>query len=227
MREGDSAEQHAALTFLMGLYWKPVFFFTRRQGVKEEEAKDLTQTFFLQCLHRELFSKADPVMGRFRSFLIRSLKNFLNNSRKYAAAGIRRPAGGLVSIDELAADEGTGFEPRENETAEDVFNRAWATEVIRQVLRMLEAEYLEAGKSTHVEIFRQRIVFPMLEGAEAPALAVLGARLGISEKQAGACLVTTRRAYQRLLRDFIRQYAVSDADLREEVRDLFQVFDRS
>lgn len=224
--KGDvSTERQAALSFLAGRYWKPVYCFVRRTGVEDERAKDLTQEFFAAALGTELFAKADPARGRFRSFVLTALKNFLANAYRAEQALKRRPQSGFVSIHELADSEGFHYEPPElaqRETPDVVFHRTWLSGLIRRVLHSLELECRATRKENHFELFRQRIVLPALEGGQPLSLRDLGQSLGISEKEASNCLITARRAYQRLLRAEIRLYAATDEEVAEEIEDLFR-----
>ena len=102
-----------------------------------------------------------------------------------------------------------------------MFRRAWVADLTQRVLRRLEQECQASGKLPHYELFRQRLVLPALEGSEPPPLAELAGRLGLSEKQAANCLLTARRAYQRLLQEEIRAYAASEDEVAAEIRDLF------
>src|SRR5881628_1885337 len=99
-----AADADAALEKLCRTYWYPLYAFARRQGNGPEDAQDLTQDFFARLLEKNYFAKADPERGKFRTFLLRSLKNFLVNEWK--RAGRLKRGGGLefISIDTEAAE---------------------------------------------------------------------------------------------------------------------------
>ncbi len=227
LRAGVGAERTDILNFLIQRYWKPVYCYLRRAGCGEEEAKDLVQDFFVFCLQRDFFDQADPARGRFRNFLLGSLQHFLANAQRAAHAQKRRPPQGLVSLEELGGSDSGGFEPADRETPEAVFHRAWLADLTQRVLRRLEAECQATDKQAHYEILRQRLVLPALEGAEPPPLRDLAQRLGLSEKQAANCLLTARRAFQRLLQEEIRGYAGSEDEVAAEIRDLFHFLGES
>jgi DNA-directed RNA polymerase specialized sigma24 family protein len=227
LRAGDSSERRNALDFLLQRYWKPVYCYLRRRGYGEEDAKDLVQDFFAACLRSDFFAQADPARGRFRNFLLGSLQHFLANAQRAAHARKRRPPQGLVSLEELAGSDSGGFEPAGRETPEAVFHRAWVAGLTQRVLRRLEQECQATDKQAHYEILRQRLVLPTLEGAEPPPLRDLAQRFGLSEKQAANCLLTARRAYQRLLQEEIRCYATSEDEVAAEIQDLFHFLDES
>jgi len=212
---------------LIARYWKPVYYFVRSKGRRNEEAKDIVQGFFEDWVRRESFVKADASRGQFRTFLLSSLTNYMRNVYRAGNAQKRCPPGGIISLDELVDAEDTSYEPPTNETPEDIFNRAWAQELVLRVLRALEDECAVTGKQDHFALFHARIIAPTLEGATPPALAALAPRYGLTEKQAGNYVLTARRAYQRLLRDEISTYALSADDVAEEVRNVFNMLRHS
>jgi len=211
---------------LIARYWKPVYYFVRSRGYANEEAKDIVQGFFADWVERESFVQADAARGRFRTFLLSSLSNYMSNVRRAGNAQKRRPPGGVLSLDELVDAEDSSFEPPANETPEDIFNRAWARDLVLRVLRALKDECGATGKKEHFALFHARIIDPALHGEEAPALATLAPLYGITEKQAANCVLTARRAYQRLLREEIATYALSDEDAAEEVHNVFSMLAR-
>lgn len=210
-----------ALNFLAERYWKPVFYFVRSRTRDNHEAEDLVQEFFTSWIQKGLFGRADPSRGRFRDFLLTSLKNFLINKNREKKGTIKNPRGGFVSIHKLASDEEAHYEPSERETPESLFLRGWIKELLFTVLEILEKEYQARGKEEHYEIFRKRIIEPALEGSPPPPMSELAQKFNLTEKQAANHLLTTRRAYQRLLRVQIRTYATSEEEVSAEVQDLF------
>ncbi len=152
------------LNDLIARYCMLLFCYTRRQGASNEEARDLVQDFFSNCLLKELFQRAGPTRGRFRTFLLACLENHLNNAYRGAHAKRRRPEKGLVSLDDLLGQDDLVYDPPDHETPEAVFHRVWAAELVRRVLKELEKEFKNGGKRTHYELFRLRIMEPALEG---------------------------------------------------------------
>lgn len=221
VREGTDGERINALNYIIEGYWKPVYCYVRRCGHDSEKAKDLVQQFFTNCLEGELFSKANPARGRFRNFLLASLNNFLVNAHRAEKAAKRRPDGGFVSIHELVETDGFRFEPQERETPEAVFHRIWVRNLIERIQQLLERECKETGKMKHLELFHQWIVLPIIDGVEPPPLNILAERAGLSARQASACVITARRAFQRLLRLEIQQYSSNEEEVTAEIRDLF------
>ena len=223
VKGSGSAERRDALNFLAERYWKPVYCYVRRRGYEAVEAEDLVQEFFLTAFASELFAKADPARGRFRNLLLKSVQHFLAKEWRDGHAQKRHPAEGLVSIRELASDAGPVIVPKDTRTPEDAFHRAWLSELVLRVLQTLEREYLASGKQVHIDLLRERIIAPILDGAEVPSLRELSDRYGLSIKDVENRVITARRAYQRLLRDEIRLYASSEEEVAAEIQDLWRM----
>jgi len=225
--KGPMTDGHRqVLNLLIERYWRPVYYYIRRRGHKDDVAMDLAQEFFASWLAKELFGRADRTRGRFRAFLLSSLDNFLRNVHRAEHAKRRFPPGGLVSLEDLVKGESVSYEPSDAETPEVVFNQIWLSELLGRVLLSFEQECTATGKEAHYELLRCRIIEPVLEGTEPPPLRDLARNLGLTEKQAANMLITARRAYQRLLRQEIQIYAASEDDVAFEVRDLFEFLAR-
>ncbi len=226
IRGGSPAKKLAALDILARRYWKPVFRFLQYSGKDEEAAKDLTQAFFAEWIESNAFAKADAQRGKFRSFMLASLKRFAANEHRAGQAQKRRPAAGLLSLDELMDNEEKPFEPEDAETPDKAFDRAWAVEVVGRVLKHLEAECTRKDQKAHYDIFSKRLIQPILHGQEAPSMVDLGKVHGLTEKQAGNVQETAKRAYRRLMEDEVRLYAASDLEVSEEIRDIFAILNQ-
>lgn len=222
----EQSEKTGILDTLIRLYWRPVYCFILRRGYPSADAMDLTQGFFLQWLEKDTFLLPRRERGRFRTLLLTSVVNFLNNAHRSQVAQKRAPSGGLVSLDALMEKDGLPVEPVERDTPEKAFLRAWAREVLSVALNALRRECVAKGREAYFRLFQVRVVEPLLEGAEAPRLADLAKTLGLSSKEASNCLVTMRRAFQRLLREVVASYATSDDDIEVEIEDLLAVFSR-
>lgn len=222
-RDNNPAMKLAALDILIRRYWKPVFLFLRYSGISEASAKDLTQAFFANWIENDVFAKADERKGRFRSFMLTCLKRFSANEHRAACAQKRSPEDGLLSLNELMDNPDVHFEPSHKMTPDAIFQKVWASEVVRRVLSHLEIECNRTGKELHFDIFCKRVIRPILEGDSEPSMAELGQEHGISEKQAANHLLTAKRAYQRLLQEEIRLYASSESEVASEIRELFAI----
>jgi RNA polymerase sigma factor (sigma-70 family) len=146
-----------ALEELCQTYWLPIYAFLRRWGHDRQDARDLTQGFFAYVLEQKLLVKADPDRGRFRSFLLGILKNFVSNQRDWEAALKRGSQYRIVSMDEQTAEGLYAHEPATDSTPEKMFDRRWALKVLEQAMERLREEYRPAGMNAF-ELLK-RLVF--------------------------------------------------------------------
>src|SRR5438045_2141114 len=138
-RDGPTANQ--ALGILCSIYWYPLYAFIRRQGSSPHDAEDLTQEFFFHFLERHSLGSVQPAAGKFRSFLLTCLKNFLANERERAHAQRRGGGRALVSLDSTDAETRYSLEPADKRTPEAVFERRWAFAVLERTMTELRGEY--------------------------------------------------------------------------------------
>src|SRR5437762_10118160 len=145
--EGELPQAAEALEKLCRTYWYPLYVYVRRQGNSPEDAQDLTQNFFSRLLEKNYFAKADRDRGMFRTFLLRSLKNFLVNEWK--RAGRLKRGGGveLLFIDANVAEDRYAAEPANEANPDAAYEQRWAVTLIEHVLAMLRREYSAADKA--------------------------------------------------------------------------------
>src|SRR5439155_12821668 len=146
-RKKDGTVAHEALARLCSTYWYPLYAFIRRQGSSPHEAEDLTQEFFFRFLDRHALGHVQPAAGKFRSFLLACLKNFLANERERAHAQRRGGGQSLVPLTGTDAETRYSLEPADQRTPEAVFERRWAFAVLERTMTELRHEYVTAGKS--------------------------------------------------------------------------------
>jgi len=143
----DSKEAKAALATLCQIYWKPVYAFVRRHGHDPDRAQDLTQEYFTRLIEKNYLEDADRARGRFRTFLLVSVKNFLANEwdreRALKRGGLHPP----LSMDALEAERWYTLSTANDVTPEILFERRWALSLLDRVMTGLRADYEEAGKS--------------------------------------------------------------------------------
>ena len=142
----DSQVAKVALADLCQRYWYPLYCFVRSKVTHQEDAADVVQGFFLQLLEKSSFQMADQSRGRFRSFLLASVSNFLKNHRRDAQT--QKRGGGIkhLSFDFAKADQRFQLEPVEELTAEKIFERSWALELIDCCLLKLKQRYREQNQ---------------------------------------------------------------------------------
>ncbi len=211
-----------SLSRLCEAYWYPLYVFLRRRGHGADEALDLTQGFFLGLLAGNWLRNVRPEAGRFRSFLLGTLKHYLDHERRRTMALKRGGGRPLLSLDGGTAEERYRLEPADRRTPEEAYERRWALETLASARRRLAAEMNEAGKGE-----TYRLLAPHLAGHEpAHPYDTLAARLGISEGAVKMAVLRLRRRYGRLLREEIAQTVDDEAAVDDELRHLLAIMGR-
>ncbi len=206
-----------ALTQLCERYWHPLYAYLRRSGHSADEAQDLTQGFFARIFEKRTFREADPERGRFRSFLLASLKNFVANERERARANKRGGSAPPLSFEFDTAEEQYRIDPPSDETPDKVFDKRWALTLLQNVLERLRTELSRSDKD---HVFEQ--LKSCLTG-ERPGVgyAEVGARLGMSEGAVKVAVHRLRRRFRDLLLEEISQTVSSPDEVEDEIRHLW------
>src|SRR5262245_24467918 len=144
---GWTPEAEQALAKWCGAYWPPIYAYLRRRGYSTPEAEDLTQSFFVQLLEKNYLRDASPERGKFRSFLLTSLKHFLANEWDRARARKRGGQFHFISVEEIASQENGRLLDIHTLTPEEQFERQWALTALNRVISRLGEEYKGAGKA--------------------------------------------------------------------------------
>lgn len=211
--KSDASRSGQALEELCRLYWQPIYAFLRRFGHDRENARDLTQAFFAYVIRGNVLRKADPDRGRFRSFLLGTLKNFAGHEAEKAQTARRGGAVVFVSIDEETAEGVYRHEPASDLTPEKLFDRRWALTVLEEAVRRLRAEYARAAMP---EVFDA--LQPYLSGEDEGAFRELGARLGRTEGAARVMVCRFRERFRQLIRavigDTVTDLALVEVELK-------------
>jgi RNA polymerase sigma factor (sigma-70 family) len=215
-RTGTSVESRTALEALCGAYWFPLYAFIRRQGYGAEEARDLTQGYFARLVERGDLNDVRPELGRFRSFLLVSVKHFLSNELDRERAKKRAPGTRLVSLDAQTAEYRYRIEPVDTLTPETLFERKWAMTVLERTLARLGEEWSGAEKEKRFEALRSHL------SGDAPVSSYweLGEALGMSEDAVKVAVHRLRRRFGELLRDEIAETVRDPSDVDDEIRHL-------
>ncbi len=214
----SSPDAQNALAGLCRVYWYPLYTYVRRRTGNVHDAQDLTQAFFARFLEKEYLGDVDPKRGKFRSFLLASLKHFLSNERERARAQKRGGGRTVLSLDFEDAENRYRLEPADTMTPERLFERRWALTLLDQVVSRLEREFADAGKS---EMFAA--LKPFLTAApDAPSQREVAAQLGMSEGAVKAAAHRLRQRYRKVLREEIAQTVADPDDVAEELNELFE-----
>jgi RNA polymerase sigma-70 factor (ECF subfamily) len=205
--EGPDATQAAEQ--LCRVYWYPIYAFLRRGGHDRQQAGDLTQGFFCYLFEKSLFQKADPEKGRFRSFLLGTLKNFVHNEQERDEAMKRGGGAEIFSIDEETAEGFYRYEPATNLSPDKLFDRRWAMTVLQEATRRLETEYEKAGTK---ELYAK--ICPQLSGDKTDSHAELAGSLHKTEGATRVLIFRLRSRFRQLVRAVIAD-TVGDPKLVE------------
>jgi RNA polymerase sigma-70 factor (ECF subfamily) len=210
----EGTEYKESADRLATLYWRPVYaYFRRKWGTSNEEAKDLTQEFFLKITSQDFLQKISPNEGRFRSYVRVSLDNFIRMRFRKKQAQKRGGQIAHVSID----PENVPRSP--SPTPDEIFMKDWATATLDDALSTLEFELTNAGKEIHFELFRIREIDPPVD--EDNSYETLADRFGITKNDVRNALYQTRKHFKKLVHERVRGTVSSDADATQEMAELF------
>jgi RNA polymerase sigma factor (sigma-70 family) len=215
--DSASAQHEPALSTLCQTYWFPLYAYLRRRGYDSHQAEDYTQGFFAGILERKGLRQADPKYGKFRSFLLASLKNFLADEWDRARAQKRGGDKKVLSLDFDAAASRYEREPVHRLSPEKLFERSWALTVLTSAMDRLKAESTASDKQ---QLFNRLKVYLTAE-KDAVSYRDVAAKLNMTEGAVKVAVHRLRRRYRELVRDEIAQTVTNEAQVDEEIRDLF------
>ena len=218
--KGD--KDRALMDLLLKRYWKPVYCYLRRKGYENEQAKDLTQGFFHEVvLNRNLVQRADQCKGRFRSFLLHALNQYLINVQTAEFAKKRIPADKLVPLDMI--DPAEVPQAISNLGPDDAYNYAWLSALLDEILSEVETKCCQDGMEIHWNIFHDRVVQSILENVDCPSLADICEKYGIEdEKKASNMNIAVKRRFQAALKRYVRNTVTSETEVTEELEEIMQ-----
>jgi len=215
----DSPQANEALEKLCRTYWYPLYVYVRRQGNSPEDAQDLTQIFFSRLLEKNYFAKANRDRGKFRTFLLRSLKNFLVNEWKRA---VRLKRGGgveFLSIDANVAEDRYATEPANESNPDAAYEQRWAVTLIEQVLTALRQEFNAADKA---RLFEGLKGFTWGDKSTASYAEIAG-QLNLTEGTVKVAVHRLRQRFRELLRAEVAHTVARPEDVDDELRYLISV----
>jgi DNA-directed RNA polymerase specialized sigma24 family protein len=223
----DQDRDKILIDFLLRQYWKPVYCYLRRKGFKNEDAKDLTQDFFHEVvLNKDMVGRADQTKGRFRSFLLFALNEYLTKQNIRERARNRTPKGKLVSLN--VTEEPTIPMSVEKATAEESYHYAWLSALLERVLAEVRTECYRQDMKTHWELFYHRIVGPIMGGQSPLSLTDLSQEHGIGDtKKASNMIITIKRRFRTALIQHVRRTLLSGDQASEEMEELLHYLPKS
>jgi len=212
----------AALAEFCQGYWAPLYGFIRSRGHTVHDAQDLTQSFFAYVLEHKVYARVDRRKGRFRSFLLASLKNFLADAADRERTLKRGGAQIFLPLHEEQAQEAESlFQTHSGINNEDwLFDRSWAEALVATALERLSADYRCEAKE---QLFKELRIF-IAGGAEPPpTYAELTDRLGITESTLRSHVTRLRARYREALRTEVRRTVGGEKQVDQELRELLHV----
>jgi RNA polymerase sigma factor (sigma-70 family) len=213
-------EARSALVSLCEGYWYPLYAYIRRRGYPADQAHDLTQQFFIRLLEGRYLDRADPEKGRFRSFMLTSLKFFVADEGDRQRAH-KRGGGAVVPLEISSGEDRYQREPSHDETPERIFERRWALSVLDRVVEKLRNEFVHHGRSEHFE----RLKVFLLGQSDAP-YAALAREMNTSEGALKVAIHRLRKRYRELFRQEIADTVADPAEVESELRFLAAVLTR-
>src|SRR5580700_10528621 len=213
---GDPRRKDArsALVSLCEKYWYPLYAYLRRRGYAPDQAQDLTQEFFMRVLEGRYLDRADPEKGRFRSFILTSLKFFVADEADRQSAQ-KRGGRAVVPLEFSSGEDRYQREPAHDETPERIFERRWALSVLDRVVERLRNEFVQHGRPEHFE----RLKVFLLGQSDAP-YAALAREMNTSEGALKVAIHRLRKRYRELFRQEIADTVADPAEVESELRFL-------
>jgi RNA polymerase sigma-70 factor (ECF subfamily) len=210
----SSAGSSEALSKLCQGYWHPVYAFIRRLGYDREQSQDLTQGFFTRLIERNYLMTTDRERGRFRSFLLTSVKHFLANEWDRENAMKRGGRQAHVAMDLAEAEGWITSATVERSTPESLFERRWALSVLENVMVKMRAEFAQAGKSREFD----RMSIFLNKDSDALRYEALAKELAVSAGALRTFVHRLRRKYRHMLRTEVAQTVSSPEEVDDEPR---------
>jgi RNA polymerase sigma factor (sigma-70 family) len=215
----------AALAELCRSYWAPLYSFVRSRGYSVHDAQDLTQSFFAYVIEHKIYTRVDRQKGRFRSFLLASLKNFLADASDRDRTLKRGGGQNFLPLHEEQIKEAESlFQNHRGASTEDrLFDRSWAEALVAAGLERLSADYRSEAKET---LFNELRIFVSGCAGPPPAYAELAVRLSMTESTLRSHVTRLRARYREVLRAEVRRTVETEAEVDEELHELLRVLTR-
>ncbi len=218
-KDGTETEVRRALDFLCNAYWYPLYAYLRRHGQDPDQARDLTQAFFADLLEKHRLQSIDPAKGRFRSFLLASLKNFLLHEVEKSQTLKRGGGIRTLSMDAEGAEIRYKLEPVDTLTPDQIFERRWGLTMMERAMERLE---VETASGSNPAQFEQLKGYVTGAGAETSYREV-AEQIGMTEGAIKTAVHRMRTRYGRLLREEIGETVADPSEIDDEVRHLLAV----
>jgi RNA polymerase sigma-70 factor (ECF subfamily) len=212
----------AALAELCQIYWAPLYSFVRSRGYTVHDAQDLTQSFFAYLLEHKIYARADRQKGKFRSFLLASVKNFLADAVDRQRTLRRGGAQNFLPLREEHTEEAESLFQTHSGTSngDRLFDRSWAEALVAAGLKRLSADYKGQGKE---QLFNELRIFVAGGADPPPPYAELAERLEIADSTLRSHVTRLRARYREALRAEVRRTVDTETQVDEELHELLHV----
>jgi DNA-directed RNA polymerase specialized sigma24 family protein len=216
--ETEAPGSQKALAELCRIYWHPIFAFVRSRGWSPEDAQDLTQGFFLHLLSHKALRQVSPLKGKFRSFLVASLQNYLSDAADSARCVKRGGNVEFVPLDTKLAENHYRLAPLDFLSAEKIFDARWAMTLLGEAMGRLRDEYSAEGKSFTFETLTP-FIDPINSGA-AICYERVADVLQVSVGSIKTLIYRLRKRYASLLREEVARTVCNPREIDEEIHSL-------
>jgi RNA polymerase sigma factor (sigma-70 family) len=218
----SSPAYREALATLCQAYWFPLYNYLRCKGHDSHDAEDYTQAFFARMLEKHDFRMADPSRGKFRTFMLTALKNFVANEHRRERAQKRGGEDDILSLDFVLAEEQYSRELTDGITPEQLFERSWSLAVIHRAMSTIEKSITDAGEERQFFLLRTFLV----SDNDSISYKDAAATLGMAEGAVKVAVHRLRKRFQKALRDEIAQTVTSESEIDEEIKQLIAALSR-
>ena len=216
--QSQVADGKAALGELCRIYWYPLYSFVRRRGYSPHDAQDLTQGFFLHLLEHRALTQVDRLKGKFRSFLLASVQNYLSNEAQRARSLKRGKEYEFVSLDWENAENRYRLEPADYLTAEKIYDARWAMTLLSHVMLTLERAYVAEGRGSTFQALEIFLRFG--DSRPSPSYEELSEKLGVSVGGVKTLVHRLRKRYSALLREEVARTVSDPEEIDNEIHAL-------
>ena len=216
--QSQAPGSQAALGELCRTYWYALYAYIRRRGRNPEEAQDLTQGFFLHLLEHKTLARVDRLKGKFRSFLLGSLQNYLSKEAIRARCLKRGGKVEFVPLEMQAAENRYRLEPADRLSPEKVFEARWALILLQHAVAVLGRQYAVRGKEAVFETLKGFLGIE--ESSPESSYEAAGQKLGLGVGTVKTLIYRLRKQYMAIVREEVGHTVSDPSEIEDELRSL-------
>ena len=208
-----------AMRELCEAYWPPLHSFIRARGYNKDAALDLVQGYFHQLLEKDYVGDYDRQKGRFRTFLLSSLRNYM--AKEWHASQALKRGGGWDAIpfeDSIESMEAWYQQQPKSDSPEAVYDRQWAQRVLDQALNHLRNEYERENRGAAFQVLQRFLT----DVADAGDYAIAARHLDIQPASMKVTVHRLRRRYRKCIRDVVQDTVADETQIDSELTHLLR-----